>query len=106
MKWSLSFQSIDHFKKRIMNSIKVTSSFLIILSFCLLFSAGTLAQTGVKAADPSFTIENYYKVKWGYAEEFINLWKTNHYPLLKKSKEKGDLLSVVAEKPRLHSSEE
>ena len=20
-----------------------------------------------------FTVENYYKVKWGYAEEFINL---------------------------------
>ena len=53
-----------------------------------------------------FTIENYYKVKWGYADEFIDLWKTNHYPLLKKAQEKGDIISVVAEKPKLHSGED
>ena len=53
-----------------------------------------------------FTIENYYKVKWGYADEFINLWKTNHYPLLKKAIEKGDIISVDAEKPKLHSGED
>jgi len=57
-------------------------------------------------ADESFTIENYYKVKWGYADEFINLWKTNHYPLLKKAIENGDIISVTAEKPKLHSGED
>ena len=46
------------------------------------------------------------KVKWGFAEEFIDLWKTNHYPLLKKAVEKGDVISVVAEKPKLHSGED
>src|SRR6476619_5610272 len=51
-------------------------------------------------------VENYYKVKWGFAEEFINLWKVNHYPLLKKAIEKGDIISVDAEKPRLHSGED
>ena len=53
-----------------------------------------------------FTIENYYKVKWGYVDEFINLWKVNHYPLLKKAIEKGDIISVEAEKPKLHSGED
>ena len=53
-----------------------------------------------------FTIENYYKVKWGYADEFINLWKVNHYPLLKKAIDKGDIISVEAEKPKLHSGED
>ena len=53
-----------------------------------------------------FTIENYYKVKWGYADEFIDLWKVNHYPLLKKAQEKGDIISVTAEKPKLHSGED
>src|SRR4026208_1536173 len=53
-----------------------------------------------------FTIENYYKVKWGFADEFINLWKVNHYPLLKKAIEKGDIISVDAEKPKLHSGED
>jgi|SRR5436190_3373455 len=53
-----------------------------------------------------FTVENYYKVKWGYAEEFIDLWKANHYPLLKKAIEKGDIITVDAEKPKLHSGED
>ena len=53
-----------------------------------------------------FTIENYYKVKWGYAEEFIGLWKKNHYPLLKKLLEKGDLISIDAFTPHYHASED
>src|SRR5262245_18149864 len=53
-----------------------------------------------------FTVETYYKVKWGFADEFITLWKTNHYPLLKKAMEKGDIISIEAEKPKLHSGED
>lgn len=67
-----------------------------------------IAGFSVKSQDAKsyFTIENYYKVKWGYAEEFIELWKVNHYPLLKKAIEKGDIISVTAEKPKLHSGED
>jgi len=53
-----------------------------------------------------FTVQNYYKVKWGFADEFITLWKANHYPLLKKAIEHGDIISVDAEKPILHSGED
>ena len=74
---------------------------VIIALFC---SVHVNAQSAKK--DESFTVENYYKVKWGYADEFIDLWKTNHYPLLKKAMQKGDLLSVVAQKPKLHSGED
>ena len=77
-----------------------------LLAFLLLFTTINLSAQPDKKTDESFIIENYYKVKWGYAEEFINLWKTNHYPLLKKAIEKGDLLSVSAEKPKLHSGED
>lgn len=73
---------------------------------CFLLVQSAFCQTSGKSADQSFTIENYYKVKWGYAEEFIELWKKNHYPLLQKAREKGDILQVVAEKPKLHSSED
>jgi hypothetical protein len=70
----------------------------------LLISFGRATKAQVK--NEYFTIENYYKVKWGYAEEFIELWKTNHYPLLKKAKEKGDIINVIAEKPKLHGGED
>ena len=79
---------------------------LLIKSFC--FVVLMLAANLIYAQDKKdyFTIENYYKVKWGFADEFINLWKVNHYPLLKKAIDKGDIISVVAEKPKLHSGED
>ena len=78
-------------------------SFLLFLIIILAASISVKAQN---EKDEPFTIENYYKVKWGYADEFIDLWKTNHYPLLKKAQEKGDIVSVKAEKPLLHSGED
>jgi hypothetical protein len=76
-----------------------------IVFFFLLVSVFTAGAQDNSHKD-YFTIENYYKVKWGFAEEFIDLWKTNHYPLLKKAREKGDIISVAAEKPKLHSGED
>ncbi len=86
-----------------------TSFLKLALSWVIgLLAFGTTYGQGTpnKPADPSFTIENYYKVRWGFAEEFIQLWQKNHYPLLKKAIEKGDLLKVTAEKPRYHNTEE
>jgi hypothetical protein len=83
-----------------MASLKSILIFLAIVPFTI---GNVRAQ---KNPDSSFTIESYYKVKWGYAEEFISLYKKNHYPLLKKALAKGDLLSIKAEKPRYHASEE
>ena len=78
---------------------------LLTLLWCFSFMIAGAQKNGVQHSE-SFTVENYYKVKWGYADEFISLWKKNHYPLLKKAKEKGEIISIVAEKPKLHSSEE
>lgn len=75
----------------------------ILLALCfLVLSARAAAQTGKNY----FTIENYYKVKWGFADEFVELWRTNHFPLLRKAMEKGDIISVDAERPVMHSGED
>ena len=78
---------------------------LVKFFFLVLF---VLAANWIHAQDKKdyFIIENYYKVKWGFADEFINLWKVNHYPLLKKAIDKGDIISVEAERPKLHSGED
>jgi len=76
-------------------------SLVLLLFIC----SHSLAQSS-QQNNEAFTVENYYKVKWGFAEEFISLWKTNQYPLLKKAMEKGDILSVIAERPKLHSGED
>ena len=79
--------------------------FSIKVIMILLSLAMTLASYA-QASKTYFTVDNYYKIKWGFAEEFIELWKVNHYPLLKKAIEKGDIISVTAEKPKLHSGED
>jgi hypothetical protein len=77
---------------------------IFIAALILLVATSVQAQT--KNVSEYFTVENYYKVKWGFADEFIHLWTVNHYPLLKKAIEKGDIISVTESKPKLHSSEE
>ena len=42
-----------------------------------------------KAHERPFVVEYYYKAKWGHADEFIRLFKKNHYPVLKKQVETG-----------------
>ena len=56
--------------------------------------------------DRPFVVEYYYKVKWGHAEEFITLFRKNHYPLLQKEVEMGRLLKVTAVTPRYHTTED
>jgi len=84
----------------------------IVATFMLTVSAGwaspapqgdTAATT--KAQDKPFVVEYYYKVKWGHAEEFVTLFKKNHYPLLKKQVEMGRMLKVTAVTPRYHTEE-
>ena len=76
------------------------------LTLLFLLNVNALTAQTTNASDDHFTIESYYKVKWGYAQEFINLWTANHYPLQKKAMENGDIISIVAEKPREHSGED
>jgi hypothetical protein len=56
--------------------------------------------------DKPFVVEYYYKTKWGHADEFISLFKKNHYPLLKKQVEMGRMLKVSAVMPVYHTTED
>ena len=86
-----------------MHIIPLSRFLVILVSFCVT-SNSIMAQH--KDKDELFTEESYYKIKWGFANEFIDLWKKNHYPLMKKAQEKGDILSIIAEKPMMHSGED
>lgn len=58
------------------------------------------------APDQPYTVEYYYKVRWGHQQEFLNLFLKNHYPLLRKIVESGRMLSVKIETPANHMTEE
>ena len=44
----------------------------------------------------------FYKVKWGYQQEFLDLYKRNHYPVMEAQVKTGRLLSVETHVPRFH----
>src|SRR6266702_6908649 len=70
---------------------------------------GAGAQQSARAAEGKeqpFAIEYYYKTKWGHAEEFLALFKKNHYPVLKKEMELGRMLRVSMTVPGDHTTED
>ena len=82
--------------------IRLAALLMVTLTVC-----GVEAQTPqAKGGDEPFVADYYYKAKWGYADEFIRLFKKNHFPVLKKQIETGRILSVIAAKPRYHATED
>src|SRR6266850_636788 len=70
-----------------------------------LLSAGGNA-IAAETKDQPYVIEYYYKAKWGHADEFLTLFKKNHYPVLKKEMELGRMLKVTMAAPRYHATED
>jgi len=60
----------------------------------------------VSAEEKPFVVEYYYKAKWGHADEFLALFRKNHYPLLKKEVELGRMLRVSVVMPVYHTTED
>ena len=63
-------------------------------------------QTALPTSDKRFVVEYYYKTKWGHADEFLKLFKKNHYPVLKKEMEMGRIAKVWVDQPRYHATED
>jgi hypothetical protein len=82
---------------------------LLVAAVTLIFPIRSSVQARPAPQEPKdrpFVVEYYYKAKWGHADEFITLFKKNHYPLLKKEMELGRILKVFATAPRYHSTED
>ncbi len=72
----------------------------------LLIASLPLLPAPQRPTEIVYTVEYYYKVKWGHQDEFLQLFKKNHYPLLLKEKELGRILDVSAVRPRYHATED
>lgn len=82
---------------------------MFIVSIAMMMLQGTSAarqSSTSKPDDQPFTVEYYYKAKWGYADEFLRLFKKNHFPVLQKQIESGRILQVTGTRPRYHSTED
>lgn len=65
-----------------------------------------VAQTAGNAPGQPFVVEYYYKVKWGHADEFLQLFKKNQIPVLKKEIEMGRMLKFWIDQSRYHNTED
>ena len=70
-------------------------------------SANTQKQvpTPAAAAEP-YVVEYYYKVKWGRQDKQIDLFKKNHYPILKRLQAMGYIRGISAAFPVNHAGPE
>ena len=94
-----------------MRSRSVRNLMRALIVMCLLGIIGSVnapAQAAAASSSPDkpFVVEYYYKARWGYADEFLKLFKKNHYPLLKKEIEMGRMLKVWMDQPRYHTTED
>ena len=66
----------------------------------------TSASPSISASDKPYLVEWVYKVKWGHADEFWQIFKKYQFPVLNREKELGYVLSYTVYKPGLHTGEE
>ncbi len=82
------------------------------LVFFAVFALSFIAHASAQGAPPQaaanqpYAIEYYYKVQWGHQQEFLDLFKKNHLPLLQKIVASGRMLSVKIEAPAYHTTED
>ncbi len=58
-----------------------------------------------KGGETPYSVEYYYKARWGHAEEFARLFRKNHFPVLEEQIG-SRFLEVRADKPRYHATED
>lgn len=76
---------------------------ILALVFTVQFqSPASIAQT---ISDEEFVVECYYKTRWGHFDEFYELYKKNHYPILKRLRDMGRIVRMEAAFPVNHAGE-
>lgn len=75
----------------------------LLLSLLAAFGASPVrAQAPARSVEASKTTWYFYTVKWGFQEEFLDLFARNHYPILKALEAAGHYTRVRTYVPTNH----
>ena len=89
-----------------MNRRRVSAVGLAVLALVVIGSvreaAALQAPAGQSSAIAERTVWYFYKVRWGFQEEFVALFKKNHLPVLKAQQEAGRMSAVRTFAPTNH----
>jgi hypothetical protein len=72
------------------------------LSLLVALSLWAQAPAAQSAGSPERTVWYFYKVTWGFQDEFVDLFRRNHYPVLKEEQKTGRIKSVRVFVPTYH----
>jgi hypothetical protein len=72
------------------------------VSMALIAPVRGQAPAGQSAQTPERTVWYYYKVKWGHQDEFVDLFRRNHLPILQEQVKSGRMKSVKTFVPQYH----
>jgi hypothetical protein len=87
---------------------------LILLSAAVVFAAAAIAAIPLTAtlraqapaaqsgARPERTTWYFYRVKWGFQDEFVRLFAKNHLPVLREEMKSGRIVDVRTYVPTYH----
>ena len=76
----------------------------LLILFCAAFTIQAQSED-YRLKDVPFTVEYYYKIKWGHFDEFMDLYMKNHWPSITAAVESGDFLSAKIDRPFNHVGE-
>jgi hypothetical protein len=76
--------------------------FAAILTCFVVGSGPAAAQAPAPSASATKTVWFFYTVKWGFQNEFLDLFQKNHYPILKAQLDAGVYVSVKTFVPENH----
>jgi len=76
------------------------------VAMALMLQSGPSLAAQVPAAQSASRAERtvwyFYRVKWGHQDEFLDLFRKNHYPVLKEEVKTGRMTSIRTFVPTYH----
>jgi hypothetical protein len=76
---------------------------ILTVALCVLPIFALRAQApAAQTSGDQRTVWYFYTVKWGYQDEFLDLFQKNHYPILQEELKRGRLTSIKTYVPTYH----
>ncbi len=75
---------------------------VMVLAALVLVGWSVEPQAPPASADSRVMVESYYKIAPGKADEWLELYRTQHLPVLKQRQREGHILQIVIYRPFLH----
>jgi hypothetical protein len=87
-------------------AIKLTAFVILLFGASHARAQQAPATPAVSSGDKPYLVEWVYKVKWGYADEFWQIFKKYQIATLNREKELGYVTSYTVYRPGLHTGED